>query len=478
MMFDSAVPSFLLSAQKFGIRLGLERMISLMSLLGNPQEGIRAIHVAGTNGKGSVVAYISAMLATEGFKVGVYTSPFLERFTERIRILDGADSLLQMKADEAYGEIGQKDLFKLSDKVRMAVLEMTSGGQEHPTEFELVTAVAFLYYKQENCDYIVLETGLGGRLDSTNIIPDPVCSVISAIGFDHMDRLGETATQIASEKAGIIKVGRPVYLMSPSDTDLNSEDALAVERVIVDKCAEMRAPLTIVSSSDILSRSPGHFGQIVQLRYLDDTVNIGLIGHHQALNAALSVCAVLPLISEESIRKGLAHTIWKGRNEMVRQHPLVILDGAHNPQGMKSFCEAMNETYAEIFRQNPPTLIIGIMKDKEYEHMLQILFSSLSFDLRELICVTVDQERSLEGADLADVAKTTVANAEKFYNGTSSMYNIQGKISTCDNAVRCCTEVLSRSLLDGAPILCIGSLYLVGQIRDVFVMKEISNELE
>lgn len=477
-MFDSAVPPFLLSAQKFGIRLGLERMISLMSLLGNPQEGISAVHVAGTNGKGSVVAYISAMLATEGYKVGVYTSPFLERFSERIRILDGEESLWQMKTDESHGEIETKDLFELSEKVRMATLEMTSCGQEHPTEFELVTAVAFLYFKQENCKYIVLETGLGGRLDSTNIIPDPVCSVITAIGFDHMDRLGETAAQIASEKAGIIKVGRPVYLMSPSDTDLNSEEASAVERVIVDKCSELNAPLTIVSSSDILSRVPGHFGQKIILRYLDDAVNIGLIGRHQALNAALAVRSVLTLISERSIREGLSNTVWKGRNEMVRKHPLVILDGAHNPQGMKSFCEAMNETYAETFRMNPPRLIIGVMKDKEYEDMLRILFSSLSFDLCELICVTVDQERSLEGGVLADAAKTAAADAEKFYNGTSSMYNIQGKISACDNAIRCCSEALSMSLSDGAPILCIGSLYLIGQIRDVFVMKEISNELE
>ena len=455
-------------------------MTSLMSLLGNPKEGIRAIHVAGTNGKGSVVSYISAMLATEGYKVGVYTSPYLERFSERIRILDGEKSLLLLKTDESHGEIGQKDLFDLSEKVRSAVLKMTSGGQEHPTEFELVTAVAFLYYKQENCDYIVLETGLGGRLDSTNIIPDPVCSIITAIGFDHTDRLGDTAAQIASEKAGIIKFGRPVYLMSPLETDLNSEDASAVKRVIVEKCAEMSAPLTIVSSSDILSRTPELFGQKIQLRDLNDIVNINLIGRHQALNAALAVRGVLNLVSERSIRVGLSNAIWKGRNEIVRKHPLVILDGAHNAQGMKSFCETMNETYAEAFRQNPPRLIIGIMKDKEYENMLRILFEVLTFELRELICVTVDQERTLEAAVLAESAKTVRADVKKFYNVTSNMYNIQGEISACEDAVTCCTEALSRSLLDGAPILCIGSLYLIGQIRDVFVMSHEgdSHELE
>jgi dihydrofolate synthase/folylpolyglutamate synthase len=470
MMFDSAVPPFLLSAQKFGIRLGLERMISLMSLLGNPQDGMRVVHVAGTNGKGSVVAYISAMLASEGYKVGVYTSPFLERFSERIRILDGEESLMQLKAEESHGEIGQKDLFDLSEKVRMAVLQMTSLGQEHPTEFELVTAVAFLYFRQENCEYVVLETGLGGRLDSTNIIPDPVCSIITAIGYDHTDRLGETVAQIASEKAGIIKFRCPVYLMSPSDTDLNFEDAYAVERVIVEKCAELIAPLTIVSSSDILLRNPDSSGQKISLSYLNDPVNIGLIGRHQALNAALSVRSVMNFISERSIREGLSKTVWKGRIEIVRQNPLVILDGAHNPQGMKSFCEAMNETYAETFRLNPPRLILGVMKDKEYEQMLRILFSSLSFDLRELICVTVDQERTLDADVLAEAAGIAAVDAKKFYNVTSSMYNIQVKISAYDNAIRCSTEMLSRSLLDTAPILCIGSLYLIGQIRDIFVM--------
>lgn len=477
-MVDSAIPPFLLSAQKFGIRLGLQRMTTLMNLLCNPQEGMRVLHIAGTNGKGSVVAYVSAMLATEGYKVGVYTSPYLERFSERIRVLDGEKTLIKMKEDESCGEIGQEDLYRLSEKVRMAVFEMTTLGQEHPTEFELVTAVAFLYFKQEKCDYIVLETGLGGRLDSTNIIPDPVCTIITAIGFDHMDRLGKTAAEISSEKAGIIKSGCPVFLMSPTDTDLSPEDASAVLQVIVDRCNELSAPLTIVSSDDILSRTPSASGQKISLRFFRGNLSIGLIGRHQALNTALSVRAVINLVSDHSIRKGLSDAIWKGRNETVRRQPLVILDGAHNPQGMKSFCDAMNESYAELFSENPPRLIIGVMKDKEYERMLQILFSSLSFNLRELICVSVDQERSLKGEALAEAARDALEKKEKFYNDTSSMYNIQVKILACDDAVACCRQALSESLSDGASILCIGSLYLIGQIRDVFLIKETGNELE
>ncbi len=469
MMSDSTVPPFLFTAQKFGIRLGLERMISLLNLLGHPEAGIRAIHVAGTNGKGSVVAYISAMLASQGYKVGVYTSPYLERFSERIRILDGEKSLLQLKKDESHGEIGQKDLFDLSEKVRLAVMQMTADGQEHPTEFELVTAVAFLYFHQKKCDYVVLETGLGGRLDSTNIIPDPVCSVITAIGFDHTDRLGSAAAQIACEKAGIIKPGCPVYLMSPSDTDLSSEDASAVLTVFADKCTEVNAPLTIVSSSDILSRIPDSSGQEINLCFFNESLNIALVGRHQALNAALAVRAVMPLLSARAIREGLFSAVWKGRNEKVREKPLVILDGAHNPQGMKSFCDAMNETYAETFRINPPRLILGVMKDKEYGQMLRILFSMLSFDLREIICVTVNQERTLKADALAEAAKIALMDAKEFYNITSNMYNTQVKISECDDVIRCCTEQLSKSLSDGAPILCIGSLYLIGQIRKVFI---------
>ena len=198
---NNAVPSFLIQAERFGIMLGLDRMQALMKLLGHPESELKCIHVAGTNGKGSVVSYIANILAAAGYKVGVYTSPFLERFSERIRILDGMHGLEKSIEDERYGEIPTDTLFELTEEVRFAVDIMISSQMEHPTAFELVTAVAFLYFMREECDYIILETGLGGRLDATNIIASPVCSVITAIGYDHMEQLGDTIDQIAAEKA-------------------------------------------------------------------------------------------------------------------------------------------------------------------------------------------------------------------------------------------------------------------------------------
>ena len=178
---NAGIPEFLLSSQRFGIQLGLIRMESLMRRLGNPQDNLACIHIAWTNGKGSVTSYIASMLASDNYRVGIYTSPFLERFSERIRVLDGKNSLVRLLTDDAGGEIPVRDLFELSEKVRKAVAGMLEEKEEHPTEFELVTAVAFLYFKQMDCDYVVLETGLGGRLDSTNIIANSVCSVITAL---------------------------------------------------------------------------------------------------------------------------------------------------------------------------------------------------------------------------------------------------------------------------------------------------------
>lgn len=469
-MNDKTVPEIFLSANRFGIRLGLERMRSLMGILGDQHKELSCIHVAGTNGKGSVVTFIAAALAASGRKVGVYTSPYLERFSERIRILDGKEGLSIYHDNDAYGEIPSEALEEIGGRITEAVRRMLFEGQEHPTEFELVTAAAFVYFCEQQCDCVVLETGLGGRLDSTNIIEDPICSVITAIGYDHTDCLGETIGQIAGEKAGIIKPGRPVFLLSPDEALLSEHDARKVGGVMSRICTELRSPLTVVSSDDILLRTPVEGGQYLQLKFLKDPLFIGFIGRHQALNASLAARAVYSSVSEEALQHGLSQAVWKGRNELMCIDPIVILDGAHNPQGMEAFCEALNESYGAKFCETPPRLIIGVMRDKNYPEIVRVLMRTVSFSFSEVICVTVDQKRSLSAQALADTFNKEIEENSSFYNRMPSMYNIQDNIHASEDAEATCRDAFIRSQSDGAPILCVGSLYLIGQVRAVFQM--------
>lgn len=466
---DTLVPDIFLSANRFGIKLGLERMLALSEKLENPHEDLSCIHVAGTNGKGSVVSYIASILAASDRRVGIYTSPYLERFSERIRILDGSTSLDAIQQNDAHGEISADALRKLGKRVEEAVREMLEEGFEHPTEFELVTGAAFLYFKESKCDYVVLETGLGGRLDSTNIIRAPIASIITAIGYDHTDRLGRTIGEIAGEKAGIIKHGCPVFLLSPHDTPLTKTEADEVERVIKERCEQSDSSLRIVSAEDIKERTFLSRKQFIRLRDFSDPVSIGHIGLHQAFNAALAAVSVRSMVTEEITRKGLSKAVWKGRNEVISLNPPIILDGAHNPQGIMALCSALNESFGEEFRIRAPRLIFGVMSDKDYDEMIRVLFRSASFSFREVICVSVKQERSLSAQKLADSFRRMLSEEAEFYNRPSGMYNIQGEIHAFDDAETTVREVLSQTSEDGVPIVCAGSLYLIGQVRRIFI---------
>lgn len=463
------VPEFFLSSQRFGIHLGLGRMESLMRRLGNPQDGLNCIHIAGTNGKGSVTTYIASSLASDGHRTGVYTSPFLERFSERIRILDGRDAVCRMLSDDSEGEIPEEALFRLSGRVESAVHDMLENGEEHPTEFELVTAVAFLYFFEQKCDYIVLETGLGGRLDSTNIIRNPVCSVITALGFDHTDRLGHTMAEIASEKAGIIKPGSPVFLYSPYDTDLSKEDAEAAAAVMRETCDRNGSKLTVVSSDEVSVTSSSADGQVFRVSFFPDELRIRLLGRYQTTNAALAVRALTGLVSDAGIREGLANTVWKGRMEILGKNPLILLDGGHNPQGALAFRSSVDQLFADDFKNNPPRLILGVMADKDYTVILKVLFESLPYRFREIICVTPDNPRALPAQALKGAIEASFREEDLFYKNPWDMYNRQDKISACDNAVLASREAALLSVSDDAPILCMGSLYLAGEVRSTLL---------
>ncbi len=465
-MIDTNAPEFLQTANRFGIKLGLTRMQALLAKLTDPQKNLQAIHIAGTNGKGSVSAFCAAMLACDGHKVGLYTSPFLERFSERIRILDGKEGLLSWNRDDTYGEIDHDSLWRLSALVEEKVQEMLSEGEEHPTEFELVTAVAFLYFQEQNCDYVVLETGLGGRLDSTNVIENPVRTIITALGYDHMDRLGNTLAEIAGEKGGIIKENCPIFLMDPHQAAVEPSEALDAQAVIEKIASEKNAPLTIVGNDEARRTSYDLSGQRF---FLDEEEYFTpMHGEYQIHNASLALKAMKGVVSEEARKEGLLHTVWKGRLEVVREDPPVILDGAHNPQGITSFCDFLAET-KELHRQRPCEVIMGVMADKDVSKMLSILCERWCVPLERFTFVRPEQKRAMQADQLKGAFAEALLAGKAFYNSSSSMYNAREKLTHMDDATEACRIAVERARKNRSPLYVIGSLYLLGQVRETIV---------
>ena len=329
------------SFRVFGSRLGLGRMRRMLHLLGDPQDGMNIIHVAGTNGKGSVCRYVYSVLEENGYRTGAYFSPYLERFTERIEF-DGE-------------EISREDLVRYAEQALGAAEEMVRRGWESPTEFELVTAIGFLYFAAKNADFIILEVGLGGRGDSTNICSQPAVTAIVSISYDHMAQLGNTLPEIAAEKAGIIKEGVPVVVCV--------EDPDAFE-VIRKRAEELSAPLIDASRVRISTVRESLEGCIFDAMPDEElraqlsgmmqwqNIEISMCGHHQISNA---VCALLMIevlrkrgirIEEERLHRGMKKAVQKGRFEIMRKNPYLILDGAHNPAGARALKETVRRFLA------------------------------------------------------------------------------------------------------------------------------------
>jgi len=340
--------AYLVGIRLFGQKLGLETMRELLRRLDHPDRALRFIHIAGTNGKGSVAA---SMLAAAGYRTGLYTSPHLISLCERFQI-NGQP-------------IAEADVVRLVGKLR-PLLEMP-----HPrpaTFFEAVTVLALEYFREQKVDVVVWETGLGGRLDATNVVT-PLVSVITNIAFDHMQYLGETLAQIAGEKAGIIKPGIPVVTGATGG-------ALTVIRQV---CADLKAPLTVVTTG--VNQTP-------------------LLGRHQALNCAIAEAAVrasgLPIASAQ-MQTGLAQTHWPGRFQIVRGTPVVVLDGAHNAAGAASLADALGEHFAG----QRLALVLGVLRDKNYDAMCRILAPLAGM----IACTRVNSERTNDPGVLAELCR-------------------------------------------------------------------------
>ena len=395
----------------------------LLSLLGDPQKALRFVHIAGTNGKGSTTAFLSAILTEAGLRVGIYTSPYLERFTERIRI--------------GEEEIPREDLAHHMETVRDAVARMKAHGEDIPSEFELVCAMAFLWFREREPDLVVLEVGLGGRLDATNVIDCPELAVITAIGLDHMETLGDSLERIAWEKAGIIKPGGRVLAASQGP---------AVDAVFRTVCWERRAALR-TAASPVRTARPDLNGQRFDLPGFPD-LHISLLGTYQIENAALAAQAALLLkdlgwpVTEAAVRRGLDRARWPGRFELLGREPAVLIDGAHNPDGAAALRRSL-ETY---FPGKAVTFVSGVLSDKDYGAM----FSAVLPLADRFYTIAPPSPRALSARDLADYLRERGGDAVP-----------------CSSVEEAVERAVRRAGPDGV-VCAFGSLYYIGQVRALF----------
>ncbi len=370
-------------------RLGLDRICALLNRLDRPQDQLKFVHVAGTNGKGSACAYLASILQEAGYKTGLFTSPYLITFEERIRI-DGQS-------------ISLEDLSEITLAVQEQAEALAAEMGEHPTEFELMTAVALLYFARNNCDIVVLEVGLGGRLDSTNVIEKPEVSVITRLGLDHTDILGKTLDAIAREKAGIIKVGVPVVSWPQEDEAMT---------VIEEIAASANAPLTVVNLDEVKANPVtwGASGQPVRTFSYGAYTNLQtyLVGSYQPENAALAIQVIQVLrdrawnIPDKAVIAGIEAARCPARFEVITNGPnntTIVIDGAHNLQGT----EALIASLEEVFPGRKPVYIIGVLADKDYPAMLEKLLPTGD----GFIAITPQSPRALSAYKLARAIRWT-----------------------------------------------------------------------
>lgn len=411
---------------RFGMVLGLDRMEELLRRLGNPQDDLKVIHVAGTNGKGSVSKYLEEGLSACGYKMGLYTSPYIETFNERIRY-DGAD-------------ISDEDLEYYGQKVVSAAEAMVADGLDSPTEFEVVTAIAFLYFADRQADITILEVGLGGIGDSTNVVKSPLASVITSISYDHMTQLGSSLAEIAVNKAGIIKTGCPVIANVPQ------RDAA---KIIARKAYAMGSRLYDISGIRAAVSDETPFSQKVSMELYEKSysdVEISMVGRHQAenLKTALATLEILRKsgavkLDREALYEGLKRARQPGRFEVISEDPLVIIDGAHNEAG----AQALQETMAQHFAGKKILLVAGILADKEIDSIVKFLTKITD----HIIVTEPDNPRKLAAEKLAEHVADFGVAAEV--------------VSDVEAAVH-----RAKELADGYDvILFAGSLYLIGDVR-------------
>lgn len=424
MTFNEAL-DYIHSLLKFGIHPGLSRMDTLLQILGNPHKNIKCVHVAGTNGKGSTSTAISNVLIEAGYNVGLYTSPYVTDFLERVQY---------------NGKPIDKELFSQCVEIIKPEIEKMSEDGAQITEFEALTATAFLCFSKLNVDVLVLEVGLGGRLDATNVIPTPLVNVITSLSLDHTGVLGDTIEQIAFEKCGTIKSGGTL-VCSYGQT----ENAMNVINTICDeKCNSVIVP----DKSSVSIKSQDIFG--TNFIYNKQAYHISMSGTHQVQNMTTVIEAVNVLknkgynITEQNIKDGIKKTVLPARVEVISKKPLVILDGGHNEDGAKAFYNAVKE----CFGSNKKLFVIaGMMNDKAVEESLKPLISKAD----KFVAVTPENPRAMKAEALSEIAKKYCHN-----------------VICCDNA-NSSLDLIKSEITENDMLFVVGSLYLAGEVRNKLI---------
>ena len=420
--------AYLEGLSRFGIRLGLERMQELVIRLGHPEKKYPTIHITGTNGKGSTTACLAAILQEAGFRTGMYTSPHLERYTERMRI-DG------LEVEEAV-------FAHAIEQTAAAAREMERDGLEHPTQFEVLTAAAFVMFAAMKVDYAVIEVGLGGSLDSTNVIESRV-AVITNVTLEHEDRCGSTVREIAEHKAGIIKKNSRVLTAAQGEAleviRRRAADCGAVVQVLGE---EWQAQMQSVSLTGIawMLQQPNGSSWPLQAR---------LVGEHQVYNASLAVMAALTVretaVNQEAVARGLAKACWPGRFEVLRTQPPLVVDGAHNPAG----AAVLRRTLDQVFPGREVLFLLGILKDKDIEGITGLLVREQD----RVIAVRPLSERAAEAGDLASHFPPHQVEA----------------VPDWEEGVNRLLELAEQ---EPRKVACVaGSLYLLGAVRPILLQK-------
>ena len=400
---------------------GLSRTQELLRRLGNPEKKLKFVHIAGTNGKGSTAAMTASILQKAGYRVGLYTSPYIYRFNERIQV-NGV-------------QIADEDVASVTEYVKQYAEAM----EEKPTEFELVTAIGFEYFARQNCDIVVLEVGMGGALDSTNVIDTPEVAVITNIGLDHTDYLGDTVEKIAETKAGIFKQdGHAVVYRSTA----------GVEEVFERVCAQRNVSLKKADFESLVQRSHNLEGQVFDCGNRKELF-LPLLGDHQLHNASvvLSIADTLMEngwnITEQNIRDGIRDVSWPGRFDIVSREPLFIIDGGHNPQCI----DALVTNIQDYLKDRKIIALTGVLADKDYGEMYRPMLPYI----QEFVCITPPNPRKLDAAELAEHLRRVGAVA-----------------TPCETIAGGVQLAIEKAGKNGV-VLCFGSLYTIGDIRNALL---------
>lgn len=405
MMTYEEARRFLENCNQYAGELTLEPLREMLRRLGNPQDKLSFVHIAGTNGKGSILAYVSTILFKAKYRVGRYVSPTIFGYRERIQV-NGVS-------------ISREDLTRLTEKVERVGAQMLSEGLRHPTMFEAETAMAFLYFLEQGCEIVVLEAGMGGRTDATNVIQNTLVAVLASISMDHMGFLGDTLFEIAENKAEIIKPGCMVVSVK------QMEEA---ERAVMERSKKVGCSVVVADADAAVHRKRGLFQQTFDYKE-QESVEIALSGEYQFINAVAALEVVEALrkkgyqIPEEAVRSGLKETVWKGRFTVVAREPYVIVDGAHNRDAAKR----LRETIEQYLSDKRLIYIMGVLADKEYERVIE---ETVSFASEIVTVMTPDNERALPAEKLAEaVAKyhVPVQAAESIADAVERAYALARK---------------------------------------------------